>query len=104
MRIRIDTSSAPADLLLLEPDDLGRFDVVLAGPEEALGVAIDRLGERAGSDHVYVDPARIVNLAGDRGRDPDWLASFEAMVRFAGEHGWLDGRGRVRAHLVRERD
>jgi hypothetical protein len=42
----------------------------------------------------------VVNLAGARGADPDWAASFQAMVDYARSHGFLSADGtQVRAHV-----
>jgi hypothetical protein len=100
MHIHVDRSTAPAQIELAEPDDFRAFDVVLAGAgpvQEALA----QLGPVAeDGEHVFVEPARLRELAGERAADPEWLAGLEQMTAFAAEHGWVDGAGRIRAHVV----
>lgn len=98
--MRIDISSAGSDgIALHEPDDFRAFSVLLA--DEGARAELGRLGRVADDDHVFVDPEKLKALAGDRGRDPDWLRSLDAMLAFAAEHGWVADDGFVRAHVER---
>lgn len=100
MHIHVDPSTSPARIELVEPDDFRAFDVVLAGSgprQEALA----QLGSvAADGEHVFVEPVRLRELAGERGADVEWQAGLEKMTEFAAEHGWVDEAGRIRAHVV----
>lgn len=99
MHIHVDASS-PSDPELVEPDDFRAFDVVLRGSGDR-EAALAGLGSLADDgEHVFVDPARLRELAGDRATDPEWLAGLEKMTAFASGQGWIDGSGRIRAHVV----
>jgi hypothetical protein len=65
---------------LHEPDDFGAFKVVAPA-------------------HVWISPEEIERLAGERAQDPSWRQGFERMLAYAREHGWVDERGFVRAHV-----
>jgi hypothetical protein len=99
MHIHVDLSASPARVELVEADDFRAFDIVLDGAgarEEALA----QLGPLTDDgEHVFVEPERLKELAGDRAADPDWLAGLEQMTAFAAEHGWVDEAGRIRAHV-----
>ena len=100
MEISIDATTDPPTTELLQADDFGGFAVAVAGGEDAaVDTALDALGARADASHVFVEPALIEDLAGERAGDPAWRESLAAMLRFAAEHGWVDAAGRVRAHV-----
>jgi hypothetical protein len=101
MRIHVDATSTPVQTVLVDPDDFGAFDLLLEGDEDLAAEAISALGELAGVDHVYVEPDRLIALAGVHGRNPVWVASLWEMIAYADTHGWVDTEGRVRAHIVR---
>jgi hypothetical protein len=46
---------------------------------------------------VWIDPALLTELAGER--DEAWAQKFADMVAFAAGKGWVDDRGRLRAHI-----
>jgi flavin reductase (DIM6/NTAB) family NADH-FMN oxidoreductase RutF len=48
--------------------------------------------------HVWVRPDAIRAISPLAGQ-PEWEARFAEMLGFAGRHGWVDEKGRVRAHL-----
>jgi hypothetical protein len=101
MHIHVDPSTSPARISLLEADDFRAFDVVLLDGAGAPEDALSQLGTVAeDGGHVFVEPARLRQLAGDRAADPEWLAGLEKMTAFAAEHGWVDDAGRIRAHVV----
>ena len=96
MRIEV-TSEGSA---LREPDDYKGFSVSVAGdgpPAEAL----QDLGRTTDDDHVFVDPAVLLRLAGARADESGWRESFDEMVAFAADHGWVDAHGFIRAHVER---
>lgn len=103
MRIRIDLSAPPVRPELTEPDDFRAFDVLLSG-DGARSEALSGLGPvgpvGADGEHVFVEPARLLELAGERAEDPEWRAGLAAMTAFAAEQGWVDDEGRIRAHVV----
>jgi hypothetical protein len=101
VRIVLDTTGATPSTQLLDVDDFKSFDLkVLGDRAPALESGIDWLGARADQDHVFVNPARLRELAGERASDPAWLASLAGMLEFAAEHGWIDERGWVSAHIA----
>jgi hypothetical protein len=74
-----------ADLTVTElrgADDFAAFKVVASRPS-----------------HVWISPAEIERLAGDWAADPSWREGLERMLAYAREHGWVDERGAVRAHV-----
>jgi hypothetical protein len=99
MRVVVDAVVTPVRVELVDPDDFEAFSVILRGDgaESALS-SLGVLGES--STHVFVDPDRVKELAGRRAADDGWLARFAKMTAYAGQHGWLDGEGRIRAHIV----
>jgi hypothetical protein len=98
----IDTTTAPATISLLEPDDFKAFSVRRRGPNgDRLLPAVERIGRAAGDDHVYVDVDALKAIAGDRGHDPGWLSSLEGMLSYARSEGWVAEDGFVRAHVER---
>jgi hypothetical protein len=101
MRIHVDATSTPAQTVLVDPDDFDAFELLLEGDEDPAAEAVSALGELADVDHVYVEPDRLIALAGDRGRNPVWIASLREMIAYADTRGWVDSEGRVRAHIVR---
>ena len=50
------------------------------------------------ASHSWVDPADLTALAGRAG-DPDWRQKLAGMVSYAESKGWLDEKGRIRAHV-----
>lgn len=99
MFVRVDESGAEPAVRLEEPDDFTAF-AVAAPDRDLLAAAVDSFGRLADDgDHVFVRVDALRELAGVRAGDPTWLASLEQMLAFAGEHGWLDEHGAVRAHV-----
>jgi hypothetical protein len=99
MVIDVDLLAAPATVRLVEPEDFRAFKIVARGPAKELGSAIERFGRLTGEGHVLVDVTALPALAGERGRDRDWLASLDAMVDYARARGWTDGGGAIRGHV-----
>jgi hypothetical protein len=88
-------------LRLEEPDDFTAFSVSAPGPPDAaaLRAAAAPLGRAEGTSHVFVEPFALVRLAAGRGRDPRWLEGLSRMVAYARDHGWVDEREAIRAHV-----
>lgn len=81
MFLRIDTSTTPPLVDVVEPDDFTSFKVVVITPQ-----------------HSWVDPAGLAALAGRAG-DAEWERRLAGMVGYAETKGWLDEQGRIRAHI-----
>ena len=90
---------------LVEPDNFGAFKVVVTAgiSGESLDAAMARIG-RMHDDHVYVDPASLEELAGERALDVEWVEGLAAMTGYASKHGWVDESGWIRAHIETEGD
>lgn len=67
---------------LTDADDLTEFSVRFRPPE-----------------HLWISREEVARLVGDLAADPDWQVSFEKMFIFAQSKGWVDGLGRIRAHV-----
>ena len=98
MVIDVDLRAAPAAVLLVEPEDFGAFKIMARGSAAKLASAVGRFGRVTDDGHVLVDVAALRVLAGERGRDREWLASLDAMVEYARSRGWTDG-GAIRGHV-----
>lgn len=81
MYLRIDPRTIPPLVEVVEPEDFTSFTVVVVRPS-----------------HSWVDPADLTALAG-RTEDPEWQQKLAGMVTYADSQGWLDKRGRIRAHV-----
>lgn len=81
MYLRIDSRTIPPLVEVVEPEDFTSFTVVVVRPS-----------------HSWVDPADLTALAG-RTEDPEWQQKLAGMVTYADSQGWLDERGRIRAHV-----
>jgi len=97
MWIELDPGKGDEGLALREPDDFKGFAVRATAPTVADDLRA--LGRPADDEHVYVDPAVLLRLAGERAEDPAWLESLAGMTAFAAEHGWVDEAGFIRAHV-----
>jgi hypothetical protein len=97
--VRVDASGAEPSVSLQEPDDFKAF-AVSAPNRDALAATVGSFGALAtDGEHVFVRIDALRELAGGRSSDPEWLASLDGMLAFAGQHGWLDEHGSVRAHV-----
>lgn len=101
MKIHIDPQRPDAEPELADPENFRELSIVAPGGPAGAGVpeALAKLGRLEGDDHVFVDQERLIELAGARGRDPDWRKSFDGMIGFAQSHGWLADDGAVRVHV-----
>ena len=83
---------------LVEPHDLKRFKVRLAGPQ---GEPADMAGIAIGDAGALVPIDLVPTLPGAPG-DRAWNAAYRAMVEAAAAHGWIDAeRQAIRAHVER---
>lgn len=97
MRVHLTRAGA---ITLIEPTVFDRLDVLVdSQDDQQLERAIGRIGSRDGADHVWLVPSVLRFLSAEAGSS-DWDARFAGMVSYAGSRGWLDGQGRLRAHLT----
>ena len=85
---------------LTDGDNFTSFRVRARGSSPsraALENALAGLGVLADDSHAWIDRSALLTLAGDR--PPAWSDAFEAMHRFASEHGWTNEAGAIRAHV-----
>ena len=93
--------SHAAGLRLLEPNDFGKFKLVLNSDVPLSQPSINGI--------VFVDDANVLididavpALPGAPG-DADWRAGFERMIQVARRHGWVEeGSRAIRAHVQRD--
>lgn len=100
MYVEVHLSDKRSRISLGEPDDFGRFKVLIrgSGDESSLAVALAGVGRPSGRDAAWILPDAIRELAPAAG-DPAWEASFRSMLASAQKHGWVDEEtGAVRAH------
>lgn len=98
----VEVALTTSTTAVCEVDDLKRLSVVLdqPGTPEAIDRALGDLGRLDGVAHAWLNITNLRRASG-RADDPDWTEQFEAMIAFAGSHGWLDPEGdAVRAHLT----
>jgi hypothetical protein len=102
VELRVDLEPGSAKVTLVEPDAFDRLAVVVAGAGSSADLA--RATAQIGAldddgEHLFIGRGELGALAGDRAVSPGWLEGFEAMIGYAGSKGWVDGEGRVRAHV-----
>jgi hypothetical protein len=99
----IDGDGDTCSTRLEEPTVFNDFKVVISAPAGAAASAsLSDLGRLEPPGHVYIDRAVIEELAGPSlSEDPTWRAGLSAMIDYAAQHGWIDGDGRIRAHIER---
>lgn len=96
MRIVLSPGTPP---VLEKAADFKRFSIALHPALSGQAAqAVVSVGSMDNSGHVWVDPGAVRDLAADAAK-PDWEAGFQAMIGFAARHGWVDGSGRIRAHV-----
>ncbi|WZH52334.1 MAG: hypothetical protein PIR53_20275 [Nocardioides alkalitolerans] len=81
MRIVSDHGEVPARTVLEETGSFDAFSIEIRVPS-----------------HTWVDRDILCELAGDA-VDRAWLDRLDTMVAYAERQGWVDDRGRIRAHL-----
>jgi hypothetical protein len=90
-----DPTAAP---VLVDPASFTGFHVEAPGATESeVAAALTGLGEVV-DGHAFLTPDAIRTLAGTAA-DEEWEQGFAAMVAYATGKGWIDERGRIRAHL-----
>jgi hypothetical protein len=103
MYIEIQTGAGASEAKLRDADNFREFKVSLKGtpgPEE-LAEALRPLGSMADEDHVMVNRKALLDLPGARPDDATWADSFQQMVDYADQHGWVGDDGSIRAHIDR---
>jgi len=83
MYVTVDLRELPPRLSLAEAEDFGSLDVRVVVP----------------SDTVIV-PSTLSSLVDGDAQTAEWARGFESMLAFAATRGWIDGSGRIRAHLI----
>jgi hypothetical protein len=108
MVVEANLTSSPARLTLLEPEDLGSLKVLVLGAREGgdgLAEALDPVGRLDDTGHALLGINGLKELAGDRVRDEEWLAAFDAMVDYARSKGWVSADGQcLQAHCEWQAD
>lgn len=80
-----------------EPEDFGRFKIVLRGVTATTAPKLQ--GVRFDDDgHAWVAPSAIFELAGELA-DEAWSANYDRMHEFAARHGWVNAEGALRGHI-----
>jgi hypothetical protein len=54
----------------------------------------------ADGQHVWIARSALVQMGRQIGLDDAWENGVDDMVRYAATKGWVDDRGRVRAHVT----
>jgi len=103
MKISISANNGAAAVELLDADNFREFSVVASADLDAATLAdgAAQVGRAEGDDHVFVDRAKLVALAGASAESEEWQKSFEGMVGYADSKGWVDADGAIRAHIER---
>lgn len=101
MYVELDLDSEPARVTLREPEDFKAFKLVVAGQVGLLVEAIQPVGRLDRTDHAFLEPEAILDLAGGLASDPTWREGFAAMLAYAASKGWTDDAGAIRAHIER---
>ena len=89
-------------LTLREADDFKAFKVVVrpGAAELPLDRALAGVGSAASDGDAFLQIDAVKALAGDRARDPAWMAAFEDMLAYAVRAGWVSDDGQaIRAHF-----
>jgi flavin reductase (DIM6/NTAB) family NADH-FMN oxidoreductase RutF len=97
MRIILSPGAMPR---LEAPGDFKRFAVALdprlaADRKAAVAPVADLDGE---GTHAWVRPDAIRALSPMAGQT-EWESGYSQMIGFAAKHGWIDDKGRIRAHI-----
>lgn len=104
MFVEVDLACPPAIIALREIENFRDLKVVARGGElssNEFAEAIAPVGELDAEGNAWLMVDVLKALAGQRGADPDWAASFSTMLDYAAMHGFVNSnRGLVRAHCV----
>jgi hypothetical protein len=105
MELIINLDVDPAEPQLVDADVFDALKVTVTGGDASdagLASALATVGTlEAGGENAFLEVEALAGLAGSRAADPEWRAGFDRMVSYAAEHGWVDGEGRVQAHVER---
>jgi hypothetical protein len=95
--VQVSLGDARMMLALRDQDDFTAFKLVIEGEGGwgDLSRALRGTG-RVDPPHVWIGSAALRSLG--RADDPAWMEGLDAMMAFAGSHGWVDQHGAVRAH------
>ena len=98
MIVVVDTDRTRLEVL--EREQLGKLAVQVTGPKAQVDALLGPLGRLEG-DHAWLRVDELRRRARPLDARDSWDEQFDAMVRFAAEHGWTDAEQRfVRAHLM----
>ena len=81
MIVHVDLATVPPTVVVLEQDVFSSLKAVVAVPE-----------------HTWIDQ-EVLRASPDGTDSASFEEKYSAMVDYAAGHGWVDGDGRVRAHL-----
>jgi len=76
---------------------------VAEATKRAAGAADAETGVEANfPEYAFVDREALLEMAGVRATDTEWVAGFEAMIGDAESKGWVrEDDGAIRAHIER---
>jgi hypothetical protein len=100
MEIHINPNQPTPEPKLADPTNFRELSIVVPDAT-APGVpdALATIGRLEDDDHVFVDQALLVRLAGPLVDDPEWCQSFDGMIAYASSRGWVADDGAVRVHV-----
>jgi hypothetical protein len=101
LKIQVDPNQSNPEPTLADPANFRELSVVISGDSTEADVpkVLGTLGRLDGDDHVFVDQALLITLAGPHADDPEWRQSFDGMIAYAASHGWVADDGAVRVHV-----
>jgi hypothetical protein len=101
LKIQVDPNQANPEPELADPTNFRELSVVISGDSADVDVpeVLATLGRLEADDHVFVDQALLIRLAGPLADDPEWRRSFDGMIAYASSHGWVAEDGAVRVHV-----
>ena len=100
MIIVVETQAGVPTSRLEAPDDFARFDVRIVGVDEEDARRTLQHVAVLETNHALVEPTGLFSLPGARPEEEQWIKQFEGMVEYARSKGWVDGTGRIQAHVV----
>lgn len=104
MIVRVDAENETAELQ--EPDVFTRLKVLVGGGEAADATRVlgaEGWPDPSSNDRVFIRVDALRRLVGPRAHEPHWSEGFDAMLAYAGTHGWMSDDGAaVRLHCERE--
>lgn len=83
MRLHLDLSTIPPQLSLTDPEDCTALSL-----------------EVLESDHAFITPEVLRELATESQRSPDWEDRFAKMIAYADSRGWVRAEdSAIRVHI-----